>query len=138
MEINNKYISTEAFENFSSVRLPWSYKFSFKEAELKRFDWNLLNYVLCYIYIYIYIYISGLNITFFKVQTNCPEETMLHRTRWISDSTSDNFFLKESRTSRVCVALKTTWSYCTLTNIKERWVYVHQHRIKPHQFSNST
>ena len=91
-------------------------------------------YILCiYIYIYFFsfyilcIYISGLNITFFKVRTNCPEETMLHRTRWISDSTWDNFFLKESRTSRVCVALKTTWSYCTLTNIKVRWVF---HRIE--------
>ena len=34
MEINNKYISTEAFQNFSSVCLQESDKFSFKETEL--------------------------------------------------------------------------------------------------------
>ena len=37
MEINNKYISTEAFQNFSSVCLQESDKFSFKETELKKY-----------------------------------------------------------------------------------------------------
>ena len=39
MEIDNKYIkyiSTEAFQNFSSVCLQESNKFSFKETELKK------------------------------------------------------------------------------------------------------
>ena len=36
MEINNKYISTETFQNFSSVCLQQSNKFSFKETELKK------------------------------------------------------------------------------------------------------
>ena len=31
-----------------------------------------------------------------------------------------NLFLKKIRTSRVCVALKKIWSYCTLINIKLR------------------
>ena len=36
MEINNKYITTKAFQNFSSARLQESDKFSFKETELKK------------------------------------------------------------------------------------------------------
>ena len=36
MGINNKYISTKAFQNFSSVCLQEFDKFSFKETELKR------------------------------------------------------------------------------------------------------
>ena len=31
-------------------------------------------------------------ISFFKVLTDCSVESMLRRTRWISDRTSDNFF----------------------------------------------
>ena len=30
------------------------------------------------------------------------------------------FFLKKIRTARVCVALETVWTYCTLINIKLR------------------
>ena len=36
MEINKKHISTEAFQNFSSVCLQESNKFSFKETELRK------------------------------------------------------------------------------------------------------
>ena len=36
MEISSKYISTEAFQHFSSVCLQLSGKFSFKETKLKR------------------------------------------------------------------------------------------------------
>ena len=36
MEINKKHISTEAFQNFTSVCLQESNKFSFKETELKK------------------------------------------------------------------------------------------------------
>ena len=31
-----------------------------------------------------------------------------------------NFFLEKIRTSRVCLTLKTIWSYCTLINVKFR------------------
>ena len=41
MEINNKYISTEAFQNFSSVCLQESNEFSFKETELS-FNRNMI------------------------------------------------------------------------------------------------
>ena len=36
MEINNKYISTAAFQNFSLVCLQEPDQFSFKETELKK------------------------------------------------------------------------------------------------------
>ena len=36
MEISDKYIRTEAFENFSSVCLQESDKFYFRETELKK------------------------------------------------------------------------------------------------------
>ena len=59
-------------------------------------------------------------IYFFEARTNCLVETMLRRTRWISDRTSDKTFSEKITTSRVCVALKTILSYCTLINIKLR------------------
>ena len=46
---------------------------------------------------------------------------MSRNTRRILDQKLDKFFLKEIRKSRVCVELKTIWSYCTLINIK-LWV----------------
>ena len=50
---------------------------------------------------------SSLNIIFFKARTDCLVETMLRRTSWVSNQTSDSTcFLIEVRTSRVCVALK--------------------------------
>ena len=36
MEMNNKHTGTEAFQNFSSVCLQESNKFSFKETELRK------------------------------------------------------------------------------------------------------
>ena len=35
---NKKHISTEAFQNFLSVCLQYSYKLPFKGTELKKFD----------------------------------------------------------------------------------------------------
>ena len=34
---------------------------------------------------------------FFKAQTGCPVDTMLRRTRWISDKTSDKTFFEENQ-----------------------------------------
>ena len=47
-------------------------------------------------------------------------------------------FLKNIRTSRVCVALKTIWSYCALINIQFRKEHVHQHPIEPQYFLKRT
>ena len=42
-----------------------------------------------------------------------------------------SFFWKKIRTSRVLVALKTIWRYCTLINIKLGQAHIHQHPIEP-------
>ena len=73
--------------------------------------------------------LSSLN-SFFKARTDCPVETMLPRTRRVSDRGLDNNSLKEIRTSRVCLALQTIWSYFTLINIKLRYAHVHQYPIE--------
>ena len=56
----------------------------------------------------------------FKARTDCPVETILHRTRRISNGHQTKLFLKRIRISRVCVVLKIIWSYCSLINIKLR------------------
>ena len=56
MEINNKYISTEAFQNFSSVCLQEDEKFWKASVLIYLFIpiWNF--YIYIYIYKYIYLY----------------------------------------------------------------------------------
>ena len=52
---------------------------------------------------------------FFRIRTDCPVETMLRRTRLISDRTSDKaLFLKKIKTTRACVALKTIYEATVL------------------------
>ena len=64
---------------------------------------------------------ASLNIYIFQAQTDCLVEMILRRTRWISDRTPDKKKTwKKISTSRVCVALKTTWSCCTFINAKFR------------------
>ena len=57
---------------------------------------------MCIIYINTYLH---------SAPANCPEETMLCRTRSISERASGK---KKSRKSRICVFLKIIWSYCTI------------------------
>ena len=64
--------------------------------------------------------IAGLNIIIFLSRTECLVETMLRRTRWISDRIGKTFFTKKIRSARVLVVLKTILNYCTLMNIKPR------------------
>ena len=60
---------------------------------------------------------SEMNIIF-RTRTDGSVETMLRWMMWISERASGKtFLLKKIRISRVCVALKTIWSYCTLINI---------------------
>ena len=82
------------------------------------FSYNFI--ISALLLLFCYCYSPALNVIFFSAQTGCPVETMLRRTRWLSDQTSDNIFLKKLKTSRVCVARKTVWSYYFLINIKLR------------------
>ena len=56
----------------------------------------------------------------YQAWTDCSVETMLPRTKQMSNRTSDKTFQKKILTSRVCVSHKTIWSYSTLINIKLR------------------
>ena len=73
---------------------------------------------LCEKWIYMFISKHQQSLLLLKTRTNCSVETMLRRTRWISDGTFDKMFFEKMRIWRAWVALKTIWSYCTLINIK--------------------
>ena len=80
----------------------------FVNCLLNNRDNELDNFIIYWIYI-------RPEYNFCKARKDCPVETTLLRTRWISDQTlNKTSFLKKIRTSKVCVAVKTIWSYSIL------------------------
>ena len=82
--------------------------------------------------------ISSLNLIFFTARKNCPVETMLRRTRRISDQIGRQaiFFFKKSGHQEFLWLLNQFRA--TLINIKLRYVNVHQHATEPQQLLKST
>ena len=65
--------------------------------------------------------ISDLNITFVRQKRFYVRQGQFHSRH------KAKRFLKKIRASRVYVALKTIWSYCTLINIRLMKAHAHQH-----------
>ena len=79
-----------------------------------------------YIFVYAYIYIFAYACIYIYIYILSPDRSSVRsdvasdKINFRPDIRQNFFFLKKMRTSKVCVALKTICSSCTLTNIKLR------------------